>query len=279
MFLAAGVGIGLLVLDARGEDPGADMRQAVAARAANPNSPLESATPGLPAVAVAQSGRRPAASTDADLGDAVVAKHAGTVPGEVFVQALDLAARTYLTSEPDITRLHELLRQCAERVTIDEATVRKDDQGVVTGELRDPASGIGGSFELDGDRYRVTLDDATSGDLAATSLQMRQITIQAHEELGSLVGASFGVQFHPDLQPGASVLQAGELERIIGWNVGVTQSGTKASALTVRRDPDGRRWQIGRTSNISVREEPGSFDPRAFDAWMRRLRAATPQAH
>ena len=195
------------------------------------------------------------------------AEHAGDPPA-ALEQSLDRVAATFLSEHPDVSALRSIAIQCAKDAIVDEKSLHTDADGIRRGKFTVAGTTLQGSFQIDGDDFRVELPVHAPRD-AGDAFIAAGLTVTANDGAQDSGHAGMTVQFHP-MPLAASAPDHGE--RIVGWGLHRDTNGSVQIPFAMRRSPDGRGVNIGRSESIEPVALPGDWDVRANDAWLNRLR-------
>lgn len=196
---------------------------------------------------------------------------------EALEAALESVTATFLTDEPDLLGLREVLEDLSRSAeVVAESVEREEDTGVVKGKIRFGETGIAATFTIDGDRYNLSFSASVEG--PDQPFFMRTLWLGFSQELGHPTEGMTGVQFHPDARANPSkFLRPGE-EEYVGWSIGVGSQHSTARPLTMRAGPEGRGWIIGKpqTESFSSLDAGWAWHPVEFEPWRVLLRPFAP---
>lgn len=192
---------------------------------------------------------------------------------------LDAVLDTYLTEQPEILGLHEVLQDLARRASVDPTGVVVDDtKGVAEGRMKILGFNGTATFRIDKGGYAITFSSpAVRGDLP---WMKKEISARFSDTDGMLGHLSAGVQFHPDTTtPASDYLSPGQ-ERIVGWVMDSIQDGSTAVPLIARSQAEG--WLIGRLPDSPWKSTyinvVGGWHGGAFETWSQLLRPFAPRS-
>jgi hypothetical protein len=195
------------------------------------------------------------------------AERAGDPPA-ALEQSLDRVAATFLSEHPDISALRSIAIQCATDAIVDEKSLRTDADGIRRGKFTVAGTKLEGSFQIEGDDFRVELPVHAPRD-AGDAFIAAGLTVTASDGAQDPGHAGMTVQFHP-MPVAASAPDHGE--RIVGWGLHRDSNGSVQIPIVMRRSPDGHGVIVGRAESAESVPLPGDWDVRANDAWLNRLR-------
>jgi hypothetical protein len=189
-----------------------------------------------------------------------------------LAESLDRVGLTFLTNDPDVTGMRGVALECAQKAIVDETSLRTDADGITRGKFTIPDSKLHGTFAIEGDFYRIEIPTSPprgSGD----GFLLSELSVTARDRLGDPTGSAMIVQFHPNTDEAAGLMQGIDGERVVGWAVRADANGAVRDPLTMRRIPGQAGLNIGHAESMKSVPMQGDWDVRANDAWLAKLRA------
>jgi len=209
------------------------------------------------------------ASPPADEPQAEVAGEAMPVRRSPLAMDLDNVAASFLTAQPRVTDLLDLVEQMASQAVVepDSVTIQRSQAGELLSARGALAIGdLRGTFQIDPDGYRIMIRSGT-GD---APWSQRDIHINFEESDSRPRGCHALVQFHPGpVEPSSGALVADD-EKLVGWSVGTSLvAGTQARPLTLSMAEG--EWRISDSERLQAQEFPWVSETEGFTAWLRLL--------
>ncbi len=201
--------------------------------------------------------------------------------GAQLLRILELATDSFLTDDPDLQALNEVLRQMAYAASVLPETVATNPKdGSVSGWVAMQGTSLEARWHRDAEGlYSVDLElPADEG--AGTDTMGRSLRLGFSDQSSRAGNVQTMVQFHPDssVRPKSELLQPLEDgTHHAGWQLSVGPNGTTGSPIHLREERvQGMQLSATASAGAPSLTAPWAHDTSPYDAWLAALAGANP---
>jgi hypothetical protein len=184
----------------------------------------------------------------------------------VAARELDPVTASFLTAQPNLPGLLEMVRTLSVGATVDTESVKPSGGGVV-GRLVLADAAIEATFRIEKGRFQVDIKNP-AGKLPSPFMQ-GNLYLSFVERDGNASDAGATVQFHPDTRRSSAEFLGEKEERYVGWNVDIGREGARALPIAMRRQDTA--WVVGHSETLAPIDDRYVQDTTPFNPWLRLL--------